>query len=311
MEREARYFLVGLLLIVTIGVSIVFVLWTANTPDADRKKIHTIHFMQSVSGLSAGSRVTYLGVPVGKVMSLSLGDQEKGGVLVSIAVDQGTPVNSSTVARLSTSGLTGQSSIELEQAAPMLQDDTDRDAPYDSTSLIIPGTASVISKLAQSAPVIADKAEDVLGRMEVFLSEQNQIATSAMLANMGRASGEFEVAARDMQTLLAEIRQTNKALQQTIPHYDAFAVQLNSKAIPEFRATASDLSTTSKLIASQMRDNSAVFKEFIAESRISMQIIRDQILQTAQKAEQFTEDLRANPSRLIYRQPESGMVLEE
>ncbi len=310
MEREARYFLVGLLLLVTLAVAIVFVLWTANTPDADRKTIHTVHFTHSVSGLSAGSRVTYLGVLVGKVRAIGLGEPGQGGVLVSIAIDRDTPVDAFTVAKLSTSGLTGQSSIELEQLPPPLEGAGTDDNPAEGPR-IIPGSASVISHLARSAPVIADKTEDVLGRMEGFLSEQNQVTTTAMIDNMRRASGEFETAARAMQLLIAELRQTNQSLQQALPHYEALAVQFNTRAIPEFRATAADLSRTSKLIATQMTDNSRVFREFIGDSRVSMQIIRDQILQTAQKAEQFTEELRANPSRLVYRQPENGMILQE
>lgn len=311
MEREARYFLIGLLMLASLGLSVAFVLWTANSPDIDRKKIATVHFTQSVSGLSAGSRVSYLGVPVGKVMALNLAEAPQEGVLVKIAVDQRTPIGRNTVAKLSTSGLTGQSSIELEQAEPVLGEATEEGLLPADDSMLIPGKASVIAKLAQSAPVIADKTEGVLSRMEAFLSEENQTETTAMILSLRRASGEFEVAAKEMKTLLSEIRQTNETLQQTIPNYDAFAIQLNEKAIPEFRATAADLSATSRLIASQMTNNSQVFREFIADSRVSMQVIRDQIIQTAQKTEQFTEELRANPSRLIYRQPENGMALDE
>ncbi len=306
MERDARYLLVGVLLLLSIAGGIVFAIWSANVTDESASRIYTIQFRSSVSGLNTGSNVYYLGVPVGRVSRLSLAPPDTGGVLVRIAVQPETPVTAATTAQLSTSGLTGQSSIELNTPEGSI---SSGDILNEET--LIQGEGSVIGKLAKAAPAIADQTGSALNRMNLLLSDENIGATGQMLSNMAEAASEFDKAAEEMQVLLAEMRRSNADFQAVLPNFDAVALRMRDKTLPEFEQTSVELRQTSRLIAQQMTDNSQVFRDFIADSRMSMFIIRDQILQTAQKAEQFTEELRNNPSRLIYKPRQTGLEFDE
>lgn len=328
MERDARYLLVGLLLVVAIGVTIGFVLWTSKNPDQREGKPVIVEFDHSVSGLNKGSTVKYLGVPVGTVTGLRLQQVNAAPVVqVTVIVDAELPLSDQTRARLASSGLTGQSTIELDPGEGRVgspgQHGNEVGVPPGPITTdghgvpVIRGEGSVLGHLARAAPVIADRTEQVLGQMSDLFSEPNRELTTETLRTIGEASREFATTAREMQQLVAELRQTNQALNTMIPHYDAVANRLYNETLPAYRETATDFRETALIlrgtatgIAQEMRQNSTVFRDFIADSRISMHTIRDQILQTAQKAEQFTEELRANPSRLVYKPPENGLELD-
>lgn len=313
MEREARYFLVGILLLTATAVGIAFALWSANLTETEETVYYQVHFKGAVSGLNSGSNVFYLGVPIGRVSSLELGEQTIGGVIVHIAVRAETPVTLLTRAQLDTSGLTGQSSLELSNP-----EDLDQSLPQLEEGQTIPGDASVMEQLAKAAPRIADQTDSALNQLNALLSPENIAAASLALNNIAQAAAAFESSSQEMHLLLRELRTTNDDFQAVIPNIDHMLVSIDETArmarestLPEFERAAQDLRETSGLISRQVTESSETFKVFVVESQHSMHVIREQIMSTAQKAEQFTDELRSNPSRLLYRPRPTGLEFDK
>ncbi|GAA3953721.1 MlaD family protein [Allohahella marinimesophila] len=319
MEREARYVLIGLLLVVSIALSVVFVIWSANSGENEDAVRYKIFFSESISGLSKGSSVRFLGVPVGSVTAFSIGrlgdidatartanadGANDTGVIVEIAVQKRVDVTAGTVARLQTNGLTGRATIELQSRRV----GSDSDASFEG---VIPGKASSLGQLTDQLPDIAENIGETFERIERLLSDQVIEDTQATLSQLRETSGQFDKVSRLLENLIQEVRVTNSQVQDMVPRYIALADDMNNKTLPAVRESAVRMQATAGLISQQMTDNSSAFRGFIGDSRQSMEIIRDQMIQTSEKVREFTDELRENPSRLVYKQREYGVSFDD
>ncbi|MFN3785775.1 MAG: MlaD family protein, partial [Thiothrix sp.] len=114
MERNARYFMVGLFVIVTTLAGFLFAGLFYKQQPRQQFAQYELHFNTSVEGLSQGSEVRYLGVKVGDVREVFL-LADSAGVGVRIRIAANTPVNNATVATLRQQGLTGVTFVHLFQ----------------------------------------------------------------------------------------------------------------------------------------------------------------------------------------------------
>src|SRR5450631_4659735 len=72
MDRDANYVAVGAFVLLVIAMAVSFVFWYTQERDKRTYQRYEIYFHGSVSGLTAGSPVRYLGVDVGKVVRIML-----------------------------------------------------------------------------------------------------------------------------------------------------------------------------------------------------------------------------------------------
>src|ERR1700689_3434679 len=107
MDRDANYVAVGAFVLLVIAMAVSFVFWYTDQQDKRSYARYEIYFQGSVSGLTAGSPVRYLGVDVGKVVRIMLDPQQRNQVLVIADVDSSAPIDDRTRASLSLQGITG------------------------------------------------------------------------------------------------------------------------------------------------------------------------------------------------------------
>ena len=77
MDRDANYVAVGAFVLLVIAMAVSFVFWYTDQQDKRTYQRYEIYFPGSVSGLTAGSPVRYLGVDVGKVVRIMLDPQQR------------------------------------------------------------------------------------------------------------------------------------------------------------------------------------------------------------------------------------------
>jgi phospholipid/cholesterol/gamma-HCH transport system substrate-binding protein len=112
MESDKHYFIEGLFVIaLSIAIAFFFV-WLARPGNKD-DVLYRIHFEESVSGLSLGDPVKYLGVDVGTVKAMVIDPLDPHKVRVDIQLHKDTPVKTDTKATLKLKGITGVFFIEL------------------------------------------------------------------------------------------------------------------------------------------------------------------------------------------------------
>ena len=135
MDRDANYVAVGAFVLLVIAMAVSFVFWYTDQQDKRTYQRYEIYFPGSVSGLTAGSPVRYLGVDVGKVVRIMLDPQQRKTVQVIVDIDSTAPIDDRTRASLSLQGVTGLLFVDLEAgsegrvhrrsgAGPTLPDDS-------------------------------------------------------------------------------------------------------------------------------------------------------------------------------------------
>ena len=100
MERDAKYATLALFAIACVAAAVAFVWWYSGRGDQRDYKTYEIYFQGTVSGLSKGSPVRYLGVDVGRVQNLTVNRRDPGRVKIVVDVDSETPLSGATRARL-------------------------------------------------------------------------------------------------------------------------------------------------------------------------------------------------------------------
>src|SRR5271170_568805 len=115
MDRDANYVAVGAFVLLVIAMAASFVFWYTDQRDKRTYQRYEIYFPGTVSGLSAGSPVRYLGVDVGKVARILLDPEQRNRVEVIADIESSAPIDGRTQASLSLQGVTGLLFIDLQQ----------------------------------------------------------------------------------------------------------------------------------------------------------------------------------------------------
>jgi phospholipid/cholesterol/gamma-HCH transport system substrate-binding protein len=93
MEREANYLAVGSFVLLVLVMGVLFVYWYSASSDHRHYVRYEIYFDGSVSGLSEGGPVRYLGVDVGRVVRIRIDPRAANRVQVIADIDATTPIS--------------------------------------------------------------------------------------------------------------------------------------------------------------------------------------------------------------------------
>src|SRR5271167_3318087 len=115
MDRDTNYVAVGAFVLLVIAMAVSFVYWYTDQRDKRTYQRYEIYFPGTVSGLSPGSPVRYLGVDVGRVGRILIDPQQRNRVLVLADIEANAPIDGRTRASLSLQGITGLLYIDLKQ----------------------------------------------------------------------------------------------------------------------------------------------------------------------------------------------------
>ena len=154
MESDKRYFIEGLFV---IGFSIAiafFFIWLIRSGNKD-DVLYRIHFAESVSGLSLGDPVKYLGVEVGMVNAMSIKPNNPSQVQVDVKLRKDAPVKTDTKATLQFKGITGTFFVELSGSSANAKDLVV--ATPKGQVPEIPAVKSTLSTLMEQLPKVVAK----------------------------------------------------------------------------------------------------------------------------------------------------------
>jgi phospholipid/cholesterol/gamma-HCH transport system substrate-binding protein len=169
METKARYVLVGLFTLVITGAVFGFIYWLHNTGGLRERMVYRIRFENTVSGLLTGAAVLFNGIRVGDVTGLKLDPDNPKQVMVTLAIDPGTPVRADSQVSLEFRGLTGTAVVALSGGS--------------AKSPLLKGTPSEPPTLTADPTASQDMAQavrDVLRHVDTILSENSDALHSAL-----------------------------------------------------------------------------------------------------------------------------------
>lgn len=309
MEREANYAAVGAFVLLVLVMGGLFVYWYAGSRDARDFTRYEIYFEGSVSGLTRGSTVRFLGVDVGRVIDIRVDTRAASRVQVIADIDSQAPVDDKTVAELSLQGVTGLLYIDL-----LGQPGTKKliAAVPSERYPVIPAVRSSFDLFVSSLPDVVAQAGAIATRVNLLLSDENIAAISRTVSNVDRATAGLPATLREIELLAKDLRGTAREVSQVAASINSFAGSAApeaSAALQQVRRAAENLAATTtrldQLVAESQRDVRSFTRDSLPELE---QLLRDS-RSAAVEFQSLTRSLRDNPSQLIYQPPAAGVEI--
>ena len=253
METKANYVLIGAFTLGVVAFLLLFALWAARWSSQQAWDFYDVVFTEAVTGLSEGASVQYNGIAVGTVEDLSLMPNDPRKVVARIRLDAATPVRVDTRAKLSITGLTGTTFIQLTGGSPgaaPLRAQGGREVP------VIPTEPSALQNIAQTA-------DRIVARVDEILSEENVAHVSATLENLEAVSGALAMQRRDLSELVVSARRSSEELEATLRATRGVVEGVDRELVSELPALVVKLDRA----LGQLEDASTNANALIAENR--------------------------------------------
>lgn len=308
MDRDANYVAVGAFVLLVLAMAVGFIVWYSDSGDRRDYERYEIYFVGTVSGLSEGGPVRYLGVSVGRVVRIGIDPRSPGRVQVIADIEDDTPINPRTVASLGLLGVTGLLFIDLKPAAdgPMARPVPGIRYP------VIPSEQSGFDVLVSSLPDMVAQASQVAARLNAALSDRNLQALSNTLANV-------EAASRDVPATMTEARRAMAEMAAAAQQIDAAAAEIRTmtaaaapdvkETLARLRVVAENLATTATRVDRFVADNEANVGRFTGEGLNEVTALVRDARAAAQEFRALTRSLRDDPSRVLYQPQPAGVEI--
>jgi phospholipid/cholesterol/gamma-HCH transport system substrate-binding protein len=307
MDRDVNYVAVGAFVLLVAAMAVSFVFWYTDQQDKRTYRNYEIYFDGSVSGLSAGSPVRYLGVDVGKVKRILLDPQQRKRVLVVVDIDSTAPIDNRTLALLSLQGVTGLLFIDLEQ---------DKEArvagalPQGLNYPIIRSAPSELERLLSSLPNLANHVIELVGHVNQVFSEENIRAFHDTLDNARRASERLPETLRDAQQLVADMRAASHDVQVAADDIHEIASSSEpslKRALDNVDQVTQKLARTADRLDGFVAANEPGISHFTAQALPELEQLLRESRDAARDFRDLSRSLKQNPSQLIYESTYRGV----
>jgi len=223
MNNKTNYALVGGFILAGFVLISIFTYWLLRPSDDVEMKKYVIYFDESVLGLNLDAPVKYRGINVGKVVKLGINPKNSEQVRVVINVDKSTPIKTTTVAKLTSQGITGLSYINLslgDKNAPLLTE-----APPGEEYPVIKSVPSLFERFQLSVGSLYNKVSKTLDNIDKTLDEKNQKELTRLL----HESSEFmarlnktlnDITIQNLQKSAGHLENITAQLDRTMPKVD-------------------------------------------------------------------------------------------
>ena len=307
MDRDSNYVAVGAFVLLVITMAVSFVFWYTDQRDKRTYQRYEIYFPGSVSGLTAGSPVRYLGVDVGKVARIALDPQQRKTVQVLADIDSTAPIDDRTRASLSLQGITGLLFVDLEQ-----------DPKAESTGALAQGQhypmirsrRSDFDVLLSNLPALTTHLVELADHFNEIFSDDTVRSLKATLENARLASERLPDTVRQAQQLLLEVRRTTQEVQGTVAELHGLITEDSpdlKAALANIREISDNLAKTTTRLNSFVAENEPGYSRFSKQSLPEFEQLLRESRQAVRDFRDLSRSLKQNPSQLIYESTYRGI----
>ena len=312
MEREANYVAVGAFVLLVATMAALFVYWYSDGRDQRDYTRYEVYFDGSVSGLSAGGQVRYLGVDVGRVVRIRVDQRAADRVQVIIDVDASAPVSERTVAVLSLQGVTGLLYIDLQQQQPGTPSEQLMEPVPGEQYPVIRSIHSNFDLFLSSLPQLAGRVGELATRANRLLSDDNIVAFNRLVTNLERTSGTLPQTAREAGQLVAELRAVTADVHTVVADVRAATATAGpdlAATMARLRVTADHLASASAQLDGLLTEDRGALRGFVHQGLPQIEALVRDARDAAREFQQLSKSLRENPSQLLYQPPGAGVEI--
>jgi phospholipid/cholesterol/gamma-HCH transport system substrate-binding protein len=307
LERDANYTAVGAFVILVVAMAGLFVYWYADSREAREYKRYEIYFQGSVSGLSVGGPVRYLGVDVGRIFRIRVDPRSSDRVQVITDIDSEAPISAQTLATLSLQGVTGMLFVDLQKS----ENRREVAPPVPSERYpVINSVRSNFDELLATLPDIAGRARELMARVQDVFSPENTEAIASTLKSVEQASKRLPATLDQINALLAELRNTTGEMRMTAATLSSTTQQIAPEvveAVGRLRSTADNIAKTTDGLSRLVEENRGGVNAFTRDSLPEFERMVREARSAAEDVRELSQSLKDDPSRILY-QPKSRGV---
>jgi phospholipid/cholesterol/gamma-HCH transport system substrate-binding protein len=307
MERDANYTAVGAFVILVVTLVGLFVYWYSDGRERRHYRPWEIYFDGSVSGLSQGGPVRYLGVDVGRVRTIHIDKRDPGRVQVIADIDQSTPISDVTTAQLSLAGVTGLLFIDLRQNVNPREIMPPVPSEHYAVINTVPsGFDAFLSRL----PVVADRVADLLEKIQVVFSDENAEGLGQAIHSLRAASDQLPDTLHSVNTLMVELTGTGAEVRKLAASMNEALPSLGPKMwdlTDSLQKTAANLERASAQVNSLVAENRQNVVNFTREGLPELEHTLREARAAAERLSALADSLNRDPSRILYRSPPGGV----
>jgi len=307
MDRDTNYVVVGAFVLLVIGMAVSFVYWYTDQKDKRTYHRYEIYYQGTVSGLTAGSPVRYLGVDVGKVVRIMLEPKDRKRVEVVADIDANAPIDARTQALLSLQGVTGLLFIDLEEDP---QSTATGPMPKGERYPVIRSAPSDIAVLLRRLPDLANHAIELVDHMDQVFSEANVRAFTATLENLRLASERSPALIKEIGAMVADIRHASDDVDSAA----ADLRRVTNSAAPDLEATLANvrrmtdsLALTSDRLNDFVSHNEPGLSRFTDQSLPELERLLRESRDAARDFRELARSLKEDPSKVLYQPNDRGV----
>ena len=309
MDRETNYVVVGAFVLLVIGMAVSFVYWYTEQKEKRTYQRYEIYYDGTVSGLTAGSPVRYLGVDVGKVARITLEAPQRRRVEVLADIDETAPIDARTRALLSLQGVTGLLFIDLEEdpnsaaSGPL---------PQGQRYPVIKSAPSDWGVLLRRLPELANHAIELVTHMDQLFSDENVHAFKATLQNARLASERAPALLHEIGELVIDMKRAS----QDVDSAASDLRTVTNDSAPDLKATLANLKRlTASLASASDRLNELVARNeppitrFTGQGLPELERLLHESREAVRDIRDLSRSLKQNPAELLYEPNSHGVEL--
>jgi phospholipid/cholesterol/gamma-HCH transport system substrate-binding protein len=242
MGRNNHALMTGLFLVALITATAIVIYWIGHFER--ERDLYVISTRQSVSGLNPESTVFFRGIAVGKVRKIQFDPKDFGTILVPVEVDKDITLTKGVYATLRFKGVTGLTQIELQDDGKI------REVlpPGDNPMTRIPLMPSLTDKLMLKGEDLLKKAEQIMGRLNSLLNDENEKHIGDILSNFNALTAKLADLQVSVDNALAGVPALSADAQATLMHINALAADLQhlTNNVQKLSNKAENLADTGK-----------------------------------------------------------------
>ena len=309
MDRETNYVVVGAFVLLVLGMAVSFVYWYTDQKDKRTYQRYEIYYDGTVSGLTDGSPVRYLGVDVGKVAHITLEAPQRRRVEVIADIDATAPIGARTLALLSLQGVTGLLFIDLEEDP---NSTASGPLPQGQRYPVIRSAPSELDVLLRSLPALANHAIELVEHMDQLFSDENVHAFKTTLQNARLASERAPALLREIGELVTDMKRASQDVDGAAS--DLRTVTDNSA--PDLKVTLANLrrltesvAGTSERLNELVARNEPAITRFTGQGLPELERLLHESRDAVRDIRDLSRSLKQNPAELLYESNSRGIEL--
>jgi phospholipid/cholesterol/gamma-HCH transport system substrate-binding protein len=311
MPSQRTKFIVGLFLSGGIGLVLVAVIWLGTTRYLEKGRYYVTYFNESVQGLDKDSPVKYRGVPIGRVVEISVAPDSKL-IKVVLKIESGQTLGPDIVAQLKVVGITGAMFVELDQKKPGEPDRSPK-LTFPSEYPIVASKPSEIAELLRGVDEIINniKSFDMAGISDRVKMNLDKIDMAIVDLNMKGLSKRAETSLDSFNRIL-----DNQKWDRILASANA-SVERADNLLSQMQGITAE--SRDKILAAlddfkKAMENANVVLEkgtvLLNNTDSTLFSLRQHLLVTAQNMERTSENLNhlsevlaTQPSQLLFGEP--------